>query len=415
MLINTSLIISRASFCGYAAWAFGITSTSLDKNDLIIVPSTNLVSTPSSSSLLPTATTTTTATDDTSYSYNDSIQCKNDSSISTLEELDKCNTNNRMIMLQTCSERVRNEIRSILQSDPTLAGSLLRLAFHDAATTEYIHKNKNNNIYYVGGPNGSVVYEMDWSENRGLTKPLTIVQQIYENEKKIHTTTSSTTTTTNNNNNSDNNDYLSLVDIIALAGATSVEFAGGPAIPIHLGRMDVMEPDARIRRHPLEQPKTKKQSSSVVVVETTLPSAGLDSDGLRLYFHSLGLTDEQFVALCGAHDLGRHVSLIGMSKQCLKNLTRDCLEHAPTLLPFVAAKDPDKFTNTYFQQLLLWNNRTIEMGSAYFIPTDVDLVVDKGLRRYTTRFANNQSYFFEVFKTAYQKIVDVGTTSTLRY
>ena len=309
-----------------------------------------------------------------------------------------------MILLQSCSERVRNDVRSTLHSDPTLAGSLLRLAFHDAGTTEYIHNDNNNNrsMYHVGGPNGSVVYELDWSENRGLAKPLHAVQQIYETEQKRITTTSS-----------DNDDdlLLSLADMIALAGATAVEFAGGPTIPIRLGRIDVMEADARMRHHPLNNKKQSKRS----LVETTLPSAGLDSDGLRLYFHSLGLTDEEFVALCGAHDLGRHVSLLGMSKPCLKNLTRECLENAPILLPFIAADDPDRFSNTYFQQLLLWNDRTIEMGSAYFIPTDVDLVVDKGLRKYTTRFAKNQPYFFQVFKTAYQKIVDVGTTSTLRY
>eukprot|EP00957_Ditylum_brightwellii_P178255 13576949-Ditylum_brightwellii.AAC.1 len=31
---------------------------------------------------------------------------------------------------------------------------------------------------------------------------------------------------------------MSLADVIALAGAQAVEVAGGPSIPIHLGRLD---------------------------------------------------------------------------------------------------------------------------------------------------------------------------------
>ena len=154
-----------------------------------------------------------------------------------------------------------------------------------------------------------------------------------------------------------------------------------------------------------------KQSTDRSLVDRTMPSAGLDSDGIRLYFGALGLSEMELVALCGAHDLGRHVTLIGMQKSCLKDLTRACLEDAPVLMPFIS-EDPDGFSNTYFQKLLLWYDRSIMPGEVAFIPTDVDLVVDEGLREYVELFANDKQLFYTTFTTAYQKLVDVGNNLT---
>lgn len=151
-------------------------------------------------------------------------------------------------------------------------------------------------------------------------------------------------------------------------------------------------------------------------VTKTLPQAGLDSDGLRLYFgrQHLGLSTAEFVALSGAHGMGRHVSLLGMDKSCLKNLTRSCLEDAPVLLPFVTSS-VDRFTNDYFTALLKWNNRQVELGDVAFIPTDVALVVDKDLRRYVELYAQNEDVYFQIFRRAFQKLVDSTATSRQRY
>ena len=267
-----------------------------------------------------------------------------------------------------------------------MAGSLLRLAFHDAATREQI---SNDESLFTGGPNGSIRYEVEWSENRGISRPLKVVETIYED--------------LGNEMNS-----LSFADCIALAGAEAVEFAGGPRIRIKTGRKDATKADATKRRNILQHDTQRS------LVDTTLPSAGLDSDGLRFYFGALGLSEEEFVALCGAHDLGRHVTLLDMPKSCLKNLTRDCLENAPILMPFVS-EDPDRFSNTYFKKLLKWYNREVILGEVAFIPTDVDLVVDEGLRQYVQRFAEDKELFYSAFALAYQKLVDAGATSNKRY
>ena len=71
---------------------------------------------------------------------------------------------------------------------------------------------------------------------------------------------------------------------------------------------------------PLEK-NNLKQSTDRSLVDRTMPSAGLDSDGLRLYFGALGLSEMELVAICGAHDLGRHVTLLNMPKSCLNSIS----------------------------------------------------------------------------------------------
>jgi len=265
----------------------------------------------------------------------------------------------RQTSMEAAARTVREGIASLVREDPTVAGPILRLAFHDAATREdrrpYAPPTKGTRKvptrHFTGGANGSIQYELDWSENRGLSRPLRAVEVVHE---MVSVTGG-----------------LSFADTVALSGAAAVEAAGGPRIPIRLGRQDAAGPDPRERRRPI------RASTDRSLVSTTLPSAGLDSDGLRLYFGALGLTEEEFVALCGAHDLGRHVTLLGMDKACLKNLTRECLEGAPNLMPFVS-ESPDTLSNLYFRKLLRWYDRSVELGEVAFIPTDVDLVVDEG-------------------------------------
>ena len=296
-------------------------------------------------------------------------------------------------MMSLASRIVRESTVQYLKDDATLAGPLLRLAFHDAATREQLYNDANTDndnavtISFTGGPNASVRYELEWSENRGVSKPLRVMDDIHSKVKGLD---------------------LSYADCIALAGAAAVEYAGGPHIGIKLGRVDATQADDRKRRQKL------KMDTDRSVVESTLPSAALDSDGLRLYFGALGLTEEEFVALCGSHDLGRHVTLLNMPKDCLKNLTKTCLEEAPVMMPFVS-EGPDTISNAYYKKLLKWYDRKVEMGEVAFIPTDVALVVDEGLRIHVQKFARDEKAFFATFTSAYQKLVDATATTDKRY
>ncbi|OEU10281.1 putative ascorbate peroxidase [Fragilariopsis cylindrus CCMP1102] len=286
--------------------------------------------------------------------------------------------------------RFRSEITSIIQQDASVAGPLIRLAFHDAATLE------RDLTTTTGGPNGSIRYEMERRENRAVGRPFKIVESLWSSNNDY-----------DDNGNSFSTQF-SLADAIALSGAAAVEATGGPHIGIRMGRKDVDTADAEVSRVVVQKSTPRSR------VDRTLPSAALDSDGLRLFFGRLGLSEQEFVALCGSHGLGRHVSLLGMSKPCLKNLTRTCLEEAPVLLPFVTSS-VDTFDNSYFSALLQWNSNQVELGEVAFIPTDVALVVDRGLRVHVERFARDQAMYFTSFARAYQKLVDSTAVTVKRY
>lgn len=297
-----------------------------------------------------------------------------ESSIATLLPLSSPQESSHHDLFQS-AQKVRKTINTLVREDCFLAGQFVRLAFHDATTRD------NSG----GGPNASVRYELDWSENRGLAKPLRILEEYCKES------------------------HLSFADIIALAGAQAIEAVGGPSIAIRLGRTDAKKADPQF----LQQERSASTPRSIVT--KTLPSAGLDSDGLRLYFRNLQLSEPEWVALTGgSHGLGRHVSLLGMPRDCLRNLTRTCLEEAPVLLPFVT-DSVCQFDTTYFQALLLWNDNQIQMGKVAFIPTDVAMVVDPGLRKHVQRFAADPQYFRRSFTTAYQKLVETTATTAERY
>ena len=106
------------------------------------------------------------------------------------------------------------------------------------------------------------------------------------------------------------------------------------------------------------------------VVNARCPSRPLDG-GLRRYFRRVGLSDQELVALMGAHTLGRHNTLLNMTKACLRNLTRECLETAPVRAPFEARTPTPSTTRTTL--CFCVDDRSLERGEANFIPTDVAL------------------------------------------
>lgn len=144
------------------------------------------------------------------------------------------------------------EIRKVLSKNK--APGVLRLVFHDAGTYDMDEGS--------GGMNGSISYELDRPENKGLKKSLKILVEA----KKIV----------------EEKQPVSLSDMIAVAGAEAVSLCGGPKIPVRLGRLDSMVPDP----------------------EGKLPEETLDAFGLKQSFQGKGFSTQELVALSGAHTLG---------------------------------------------------------------------------------------------------------------
>ena len=243
---------------------------------------------------------------------------------------------------------------------------MLRLAFHDA-----VRRADGQ----TRGADGSIQYEIPDAENVRLGRPLALVMAMKP-------------------------DALSVADAVVVAGAAAVEASGGPRIAIGLGRLDASAAAPATLERPIQQPGDEARD----VVKRTLPEPGLSTVGLRRYFRRVGLSDQELVALMGAHTLGRHNTLLNMTKACLRNLTRECLETAPVRAPF-EARTPDAFDNSYYSLLLAWDDRSLERGEANFIPTDVALVLDASFRRHVVAFARSEPLFRTTFARAYAKLV----------
>ncbi|KAJ6995082.1 L-ascorbate peroxidase 6 isoform X2 [Populus alba x Populus x berolinensis] len=151
---------------------------------------------------------------------------------------------------------------------------------------------------------------------------------------------------------------VSWADMIAVAGAEAVSVCGGPTIPVQLGRLDSLEPDA----------------------EGKLPRESLDAPGLKQNFKRKGLSTQELVALSGAHTLGSK----GFGS------------------PFV-------FDNSYYKILLEkpWKSSG-GMSSMIGLPSDHALVEDDECLRWIKKYADNQNMFFNDFKNAYIKLVNSG-------
>ena len=267
---------------------------------------------------------------------------------------------------RNAAEQLRQAVFAAVAADATVAGALLRLAFHDA-----VRRADGQ----TRGADGSIQYEIPDAENVRLGRPLALVMAMKPAG-------------------------LSVADAVAVAGAAAVEASGGPRIAIGLGRLDASAAAPATLGRPIARPGDEARD----VVKRTLPEPGLSTVGLRRYFRRVGLSDQELVALMGAHTLGRHNTLLNMTKACLRNLTRECLENAPVRAPF-ESRTPDAFDNSYYALLLAWDDRSLERGEANFIPTDVALVLDASFRRHVVAFARSEPLFRATFARAYAKLV----------
>ncbi|XP_004292985.1 PREDICTED: putative L-ascorbate peroxidase 6-like [Fragaria vesca subsp. vesca] len=149
-------------------------------------------------------------------------------------------------------EVMKEEISKVVSKGK--AAGVLRFVFHDAGTFQLDDNS--------GGMNGSVIYELDRPENKGLKTPFKILEKAKNEVDAVQP--------------------VSWADMIAVAGAEAVSVCGGPTIRVALGRLDSKEPDP----------------------EGKLPEETLDAAGLKQSFQTKGFSTQELVALSGAHTLG---------------------------------------------------------------------------------------------------------------
>ncbi|KAG5050482.1 hypothetical protein AAZX31_04G228400 [Glycine max] len=251
----------------------------------------------------------------------------------------------------------REDIKELLNSK-FCHPILIRLGWHDAGTY-----NKNIEEWpQRGGANGSLRFEIELKHgaNAGLVNALKLLQPIKDKYSGV-----------------------TYADLFQLAGATAVEEAGGPKIPMKYGRVDVSGPE--------QCPE-----------EGRLPDAGPPSpaDHLRQVFYRMGLNDKEIVALSGAHTLGRsRPDRSGWGKPETK-YTKDG-PGAPGGQSWTVQWL--KFDNSYFKDIKEKKDEDLLV-----LPTDAALFEDPSFKVYAEKYAEDQEAFFKDYAEAHAKLSNLG-------
>eukprot|EP01064_Diplonema_japonicum_P013261 TRINITY_DN2077_c1_g2_i1.p1 TRINITY_DN2077_c1_g2~~TRINITY_DN2077_c1_g2_i1.p1 ORF type:complete len:284 (+),score=24.15 TRINITY_DN2077_c1_g2_i1:66-917(+) len=256
-------------------------------------------------------------------------------------------------------EGLYGDIATLISRDKTCGPEFIRLAWHSSGT--YDKKDK------TGGNKGTMdkCPESDDPANAGLERArgiLSVIARRYPG--------------------------LSQADLWAFASIVAIEVMGGPAIPFFYGRTDGVK-----------CPQTGR-----------LPDASKAADHIRCVFTGqMGFTDQETVALIGAHAVGRcHPDRSGFSGPWTPN--------------------PYLFSNTFFTNLLkrTWvvNPSTAgtpneqyydnESKNLMMLPADIALTKDPNMLKWCRAYADDRALFMDHFSAAYTKLLNLGWEGKLK-
>lgn len=266
-------------------------------------------------------------------------------------------SNKKMSSKEGDYEAVAEAIRKILPKEDYDDGSigpvLVRLAWHASGT----YDKKSG----TGGSNGATMrYHMEAAD--GANAGLEYARKFLEPIKAQFP-------------------WITYADLWTFAGAVALEAMGGPKIPWKPGRVDYTD-------------------EVNVPPNGRLPDGALGQDHLRHIFYRMGFNDQEIVALCGAHNLGRtHANRSGFDGPWVPN--------------------PTRFANTYFKLLLNgeWHLDKSPAGVPQYydedkelmmLPADMALVKDEKFRKYVELYAKDKDLFFKDFSAAFAKLLELG-------
>ncbi|KAK7976706.1 hypothetical protein PG989_015169 [Apiospora arundinis] len=268
-------------------------------------------------------------------------------------------------------EPVKAAVRALLHQPEYDDGSagpvLVRLAWHSAGT----YCKETN----TGGSNGAGMrYEKEGGDpaNAGLQHARAFLEPV---KKQFP--------------------FVSYADLWTLAATVAVAEMGGPAVPWQGGRTDYVD-DAKV------PPRGR------------LPDGAQGADHLRFIFYRMGFSDQEIVALSGAHNLGRcHGDRSGFEGKWVNNPTRFSNQYFKLLLKF--EKDWKKTTLANGLQQFVYVDEDLagEEGEEkeeglMMLPTDMSLISDPKFRAWVEKYAADQDLFFRDFAAVFAKLLELG-------
>ncbi|KAJ3338530.1 heme peroxidase [Kappamyces sp. JEL0680] len=229
---------------------------------------------------------------------------------------------------------------------------LVRLAWHAAGTYD--------KTTGTGGSHGATM-RFNPESGHGANAGLSIARDVLEPIKKKFP-------------------KISYADLWSLAGVAALQEMGGPTIKWRPGRADL--------------------TAEFVTPDGRLPDASQTQKHLRDVFYRMGFNDQEIVALCGAHALGRcHTDRSGYTG------------------PWTFS--PTTLSNDYYKLLLSerWNQKKWNGPKQYedkttqslmMLPSDLALINDRSFKKYVDLYAKDEALFFKDFAAAFQKLEELG-------
>jgi L-ascorbate peroxidase len=272
---------------------------------------------------------------------------------------------------------------------------LVRLAWHDSGTFD----QRIQGWPQCGGANGAIRFdpEMNMGANAGLAKAKGYLDKFAEKYPSV-----------------------SWADMIQMASAVSIEMAGGPKIPMKYGRVAVTSPDQCVGSASREGfegnaglPDPIPGSNGKFPCGATTPAAHLRN----VFTKKMGFTDQEIVALSGAHTIGRaYKERSGtcpfgyMDAGASKYSKSTCIvrrDGKPGIgMPGGAAwtKNWLTFDNSYFSKF----KEAMEDDHLLWYPSDECLHQDPAFRPIFMKYAESQAAFFEDYAKAHKKLSEIG-------
>lgn len=268
---------------------------------------------------------------------------------------------------------------------------LVRFAWHDSGTFD----QRIPTWPERGGANGAIRFdpELTMGANAGLAKAKGYVAEI---QKKWP--------------------MVSWADLIQMGSAISIEMAGGPKIDMKYGRKAVTDPSQ------CAGPKSRQGFGDNTGLPDAKPPFGCGAtsaaEHLRNVFtKKMGFTDQDIVALSGAHTIGRAFKErsgtcpFGYSDAAASKYTKSsCIARCDGAAGIGMAggaawtKNWLTFDNSYYTKY----KEAIADEHLLWFPTDTALHEDPKFKVYFDKYAADQKAFFADYAKAHKKLSELG-------
>lgn len=258
--------------------------------------------------------------------------------------------------------KLRQNIRDAILQDPSMASQFLKIAVQDALSF--------NAVKDEGGPDGTIVNVILGGKPAlaGLKPGATKLAEI---AKKIKRTTE-----------------ITMADIVTFAGAEAIESAGGPRIPVQLGKLDP------VKAKEFDYPDLCGSDAANKIVEA---------------FNTSGLSEREVALIYGA---------LGSLETTAKSFKKEDDDFEENEMGDEAVYIPSSFGSPqeiYGVQMGKMDNavfKNVAKEIKQKKKVDVGVFNDDKVAGWAIKYAGNNNGFLKDLPEAYEKIMGLGTRYT---